>query len=114
MLFWSKQTPDTAELPKVSADEVRSGTSNATMVINPWDEYAAEEALQLGDRFDAESVAISMGSPDAVDALKHALAMGVGAATLVDSNGFSGGDHVDDCRGAGRRGQGTKAAQTWC
>ena len=85
-----KQTPDTAELPKVVADDVRAGKVKATMVINPWDEYAAEEAIQLGDRFDAESVAISMGSPDAVEALKHALAMGVNAAALVDSTGFSG------------------------
>ena len=87
-----KQTPDTAELPKVVADDVRAGKVKATMVINPWDEYAAEEAIQLGDRFDAESVAISMGSPDAADALKHALAMGVNSAALVDTTGFSGGD----------------------
>jgi electron transfer flavoprotein beta subunit len=87
-----KQTPDTAELPKVSADDVRAGKVKATMVINPWDEYAAEEAIQLGDRFDAESVAVSMGSPEAVDALKHALAMGVNAAALVDSSGLTGGD----------------------
>ena len=46
-----KQTPDTAELPKVSAEEVKSGELKVTMVINPWDEYAAEEAVQLGERF---------------------------------------------------------------
>ena len=87
-----KQTPDTAELPKVSADDVRAGKVKATMVINPWDEYAAEEAILLGDRFDAESVAISMGAPEAADALKHALAMGVGGAALVDTTGLTGGD----------------------
>lgn len=87
-----KQTPDTAELPKVSADEVRSGDVNATMVINPWDEYAAEETLLLADRFDGDTVAISMGGPDDLDALKHALAMGAGSASLVDSSGLDGGD----------------------
>jgi electron transfer flavoprotein beta subunit len=87
-----KQTPDTAELPKVSAEDVRSGKIKATMVINPWDEFAVEEAILLGDRYDVESVAISMGSPDAVDALKHALAMGVGGAALIDSSALSGGD----------------------
>ena len=75
-----KQTPDTAELPKVSADDVRAGKVKATMVINPWDEYAAEEAILLGDRFDAESVSISLGAPEAADALKHTLAMGVRAS----------------------------------
>lgn len=79
-----KQTPDTAELPKVRPDEVRSGSVQTTMVINPWDEFAAEEAILLNDRFDAESVALALGPPTATDALKHALAMGVGSAILVD------------------------------
>mgnify|MGYP001817218900 CR=1 FL=1 len=87
-----KQTPDTAELPKVSAEEVQSKDVKATMVINPWDEYAAEEAILLADCFDGDAVAITMGSPDAADALKHALAMGVGAASLVDTSDLSGAD----------------------
>ncbi len=80
-----KQTPDTAELPKVSAEDVAKGTVNATMVINPWDEFAAEEAILRADRYDAETVAISLGNADAVDALKHALAMGVAEAVLVEA-----------------------------
>jgi electron transfer flavoprotein beta subunit len=87
-----KQTPDTAELPKVSAEEVQSGSVNATMVINPWDEYAAEEAIQLSDRFDADAVAISMGTEDSADALKHALAMGIAEAALVDSSALGDAD----------------------
>ena len=87
-----KQTPDTAELPKISAQEVQSKDVKATMVINPWDEYAAEEAIQLADRFDGDAVAITMGSADAADALKHTLAMGVGSAALIDTDGASGGD----------------------
>ena len=81
-----KQTPDTAELPKVSAEEVRDGDVKATMVINPWDEFAAEESIDLSERFDGDATAIAMGSADATDALKHALAMGVGAATLVETD----------------------------
>ncbi len=87
-----KQTPDTAELSRVAAEDVRSGQIKATLVINPWDEFAAEEAILLGERYGATSVAISLGQPSAVDVLKHALAMGVGAATLVDSRGLQGGD----------------------
>ncbi len=85
-----KQTPDTAELPKVSADDVRSGDVKATMVINPWDEYAAEEAILLADRFDCDTVAVTMGNADATDVLKHALAMGIAEATLVDSSSLRG------------------------
>jgi electron transfer flavoprotein beta subunit len=87
-----KQTPDTAELPKVAAEDVRSGDVNTTMVINPWDEFAAEEAILLSERYDAAAVAISFGPADAVDALKHAIAMGVPDAVLVDNAGLEGGD----------------------
>ncbi len=81
-----KQTPDTAELPKISADEVREGDVKATMVINPWDEFAVEESIDLCDRFNGDAVAIALGSANTTDALKHALAMGVGAATLVETD----------------------------
>ncbi len=87
-----KQTPDTAELPKVSVAEAQSGEIKATMVINPWDEYAAEEAIDLCDRFDGDSVAVSLGKDGEIDALKHALAMGVGEAVLVDESLVAGGD----------------------
>ncbi|MCL4858640.1 MAG: electron transfer flavoprotein subunit beta/FixA family protein [Caldilineaceae bacterium] len=87
-----KQTPDTAELPKVSADDVQSGAVNATMVINPWDEFAAEEAILLCERFDGEAIAISAGAPGAVDALKHAIAMGIPEAVLVDDAELRAGD----------------------
>jgi len=87
-----KQTPDTAELPKVSADEVSSGSVQATMVINPWDEFAAEEAIDLADRFDGDSVAISMGEGGSTDALKHALAMGVSSAVLIEGDDSAADD----------------------
>ncbi|MBX3054241.1 MAG: electron transfer flavoprotein subunit beta/FixA family protein [Caldilineaceae bacterium] len=87
-----KQTPDTAELPKVSVAEAQSGDIAATMVINPWDEFAAEEAIDLADRFDADSVVISLGVEGEIDALKHALAMGVHEAVLVDESIVDGGD----------------------
>ena len=56
-----KQTPDTAELPTVTVDDVRQGDVKATLVINPWDEFAVEEAIQLGERFDADAIALSLG-----------------------------------------------------
>lgn len=87
-----KQTPDTAELPSVSAEDVAAGDVQAEMVINPWDEYAVEEVVQLGDRYDVESVAVSLGDPDDTSALKHALAVGIDAAAMVDGGPLAGGD----------------------
>jgi electron transfer flavoprotein beta subunit len=87
-----KQTPDTAELPSVAAEDVRKGDIRATLVINPWDEYAVEEAIQLSDRFDADAVALSLGGESTLDALKHAIAMGVSEAKLVDDAEIAAGD----------------------
>ena len=87
-----KQTPDTAELPRVTVAEAQSGEVQATMVINPWDEFAVEEAIDLSDRFGCETVAVSLGSEGDTDALKHALAMGVDSAVLVDEGVIGGGD----------------------
>ncbi len=87
-----KQTPDTSELPKVTVAEAQSGELQATMVINPWDEFAVEEAIDLSDRFGCDTVAISLGREGETDALKHALAMGVDSALHVDEQVVEGGD----------------------
>lgn len=87
-----KQTPDTAELPKISVEEARAGEPRATMVLNPWDEFAVEEAIDLSDRFGCQTVAVSMGPTDQTDALKHALAMGVESAVLIDEEVADGAD----------------------
>jgi electron transfer flavoprotein beta subunit len=87
-----KQTPDTAELPNVAADDVRVGELKATLVINPWDEYAVEEAILLSERFDADALALSLGGDSTIDALKHTIAMGVPEAKLIDDTELAGGD----------------------
>jgi electron transfer flavoprotein beta subunit len=87
-----KQTPDTAELPSVAAEDVQQGYIHATLVLNPWDEYAVEEAILLGERFDADALAFSVGSESAQDALKHTLAMGVAEAKRIDNSDLAGGD----------------------
>lgn len=87
-----KQTPDTAELPNVAAEEVVAGDVQATLVLNPWDEFAVEEAILLNERFDADTVVLSVGGERTVDALKHAIAMGIGEAKRIDLAGLAGGD----------------------
>jgi electron transfer flavoprotein beta subunit len=87
-----KQTPDTAELPNVAAEDVRTGELKATLVINPWDEYAVEEAILLSERFAADAVALSLGGDSTMDALKHTIAMGVPEAKLIDDTELVEGD----------------------
>lgn len=57
------------------------------MGINPFDENAIEEALLIKEKgLASEVVAVSIGAPANQDVLRHALAMGVDRAILVEAN----------------------------
>ena len=61
--------------------------AGAKMGINPFDENAIEEALRLKERGHAsEIVAVSLGTAVCQDVLRHALAMGVDRAILVETD----------------------------
>jgi electron transfer flavoprotein beta subunit len=72
-----KQVPDTAAKITVINGQVSWGDS--PLVINPWDEFAVEAALQQGD----DVTAISLGEAGGNEALKQALAMGCSEAVLI-------------------------------
>jgi len=60
---------------------------NVKMGINPFDENAVEEALRMKERgLVTEIVAVSLGTTANQDVLRHALAMGVDRALLVETD----------------------------
>jgi electron transfer flavoprotein beta subunit len=63
-------------------------------VINPCDLNAVEAALDLRDRYGAETYAITMGVPEAAAALRQCLAMGIGQAILLSDPAFAGADGI--------------------
>ena len=73
-----KQVPDSAA--KVVVEDGQISWGEAPLVINPWDEYAVEAALQTAEAQGGSVTAISMGKEDEREAIKHALAMGCGEA----------------------------------
>lgn len=87
-----KQVPDTAAQISVVDGQVSWG--DAPLVINPWDEYAVEAALQQAKDQGGTVTVISMGKEDETEALKHALAMGCNEAILVSDPGLAGADNV--------------------
>jgi electron transfer flavoprotein beta subunit len=87
-----KLTPDTEQLAEVQPQDVGAGDLGVTMVLNPWDEFAVEEALQLQERFDGEVVVMTLGGAESVEALKRAVAMGVEEAILLSDPAFDGSD----------------------
>jgi electron transfer flavoprotein beta subunit len=65
---------------------------DSPLIINPWDEYAVEEALLLRDDHGGKVTAISMGPEQALEALKHAVAMGADEAFRVWDDACAGSD----------------------
>jgi electron transfer flavoprotein beta subunit len=86
-----KQVPDTTEVkidPKTGT-LIREGVPS---IINPDDKNALEEAISLKDKYGANVTVISMGPPQAQNALREAMAMGADEAILISDRAFAGAD----------------------
>jgi electron transfer flavoprotein beta subunit len=87
-----KQTPDTAAIVTVEDGVVSWG--DAPVVLNPWDEFAVEEALRIKEAHGGQVSTISLGPEDATEALKQALAMGCDQAILISDPALAGADSL--------------------
>lgn len=85
-----KQVPDSAA--RVVAENGQPSWGDAPLVINPWDEYAVEAALQQAEAHNGDVSAISIGGENAKEALKHALAMGCNEAILISDPALAKAD----------------------
>jgi len=78
-----KQTFDTeAKIVLDAGGAIESQGVN--LIINPYDEYALEEALRITEASGGEVTVVSVGGPQVRESLRQALAMGVDRAVLVD------------------------------
>jgi electron transfer flavoprotein beta subunit len=72
---------------RVKADGSGIDLANVKMAINPFDEIAVEEALRLKEAGKAEEViAVSIGPAQAIETIRHALAMGADRGILVETD----------------------------
>jgi electron transfer flavoprotein beta subunit len=85
-----KQVPDSEAKVKAEGGQVSWG--DAPLVINPFDEYAVEGALQQKEAHNGTVTALCIGPESAREALKHALAMGADEAVLVSDPAL---DNID-------------------
>jgi electron transfer flavoprotein beta subunit len=85
-----KQTFDTEE--KIKLENGKIVESGANWIINPYDEYAVEEAVRLREQLGGEVTVVTIG-PDRVEsALRHAIAMGADQGVAI--SGVEGDEHV--------------------
>ena len=86
ILVGIKRVVDYAVRIRLKADGSGIVTDGVKMSINPFDEIALEEALRIRERGGAEEViAVSIGSSEAQQQLRTALAMGADRAILVET-----------------------------
>jgi len=86
-----KQVPGTTEVgidPQTNT-LIREGIKN---IINPLDTYALEEGVRIKERYGGKVIAISMGPPQAEEALREAISLGADEAILLSDSAFAGAD----------------------
>ncbi|MGY3610672.1 MULTISPECIES: electron transfer flavoprotein subunit beta/FixA family protein [unclassified Bradyrhizobium] len=86
-----KQVPDTAQIRvhPVTNTIMRQGVPT---IINPYDLFALEAALELRNAFGGEITVLTMGPPSAEDSLRKALTFGADRAVLLTDRCFAGAD----------------------
>jgi electron transfer flavoprotein beta subunit len=86
-----KQVPD-AKNVRIDPNThtlVRQGVES---IVNPFDMFAVEAALRLKDRSGAQVTSLTMGPPQAADALRETLSLGVDDGLLLSDRAFAGAD----------------------
>lgn len=79
-----KQVPDSEANIRINPENTDIETSGIKFVINPYDEYAIEEALRIKEKnTDTEIIAITLGGATAQEVLRGCLALGVQRAVHI-------------------------------
>ncbi len=87
-----KYVPDTAIKAKVAPDGKSLNLADVSFVVNPYDEFAVEEALRIKEKSGAEVIVVSAGSEKATAGLRTCLAMGADSAVLVQDDALENSD----------------------
>ncbi|TFB24972.1 electron transfer flavoprotein subunit beta/FixA family protein [Filobacillus milosensis] len=78
-----KKTFDTEEKIQINGGVIEE--DGAEFIINPYDEYAIEEAIKLRDEHDGEVTVVTVGDEESEKQLRTALAMGADKAVLINT-----------------------------
>ena len=81
-----KEVPDTEAHIKPAADQKSIDEAGIAFIINPYDEYAVEEALKIQEAKGGETTAICIGGERANETLRAALAMGINKPVRIKSD----------------------------
>ncbi len=97
ILVCVKHVPDTETAVKIGADGKSIQTQDVNFILNPYDEFAVEEALKLKENKDGEVTLITLGPEEAKKSLRTGLAMGADKAIHVACDAMHDSNTVATC-----------------
>jgi electron transfer flavoprotein beta subunit len=82
-----KRVPETGARITLTPDAQAIDTTLLGFTISPHEECAVEEALRITEQHGGSTTVLTLGPPAASEQLRNALAMGIGAAVLLETDG---------------------------
>jgi len=86
-----KQVPDTTEV-RIDPETNTLIREGVPAIVNPFDAHATEAAVQMKEKHGAYVTVLSMGPPQATEAIKKCLSMGADRGILLSDRAFAGAD----------------------
>ena len=83
-----RRVPDTATRIKIAPDGKSIVTSDAEFVVNPYEEYALEQGVQLKEKHGGEVTVLTLGPEKSTSVILKALALGADKAIHLKSENF--------------------------
>ena len=87
-----KQVPDTESLIQISGDGKTIKGEDIKWVMNPYDEFAVEEALRIREAKGGVVTVLSLGPQKATETIRTALAMGADKGVHINDAAAEGSD----------------------
>lgn len=78
--------PDTATKIKIDASGTSIDSNGVTFILNPYDEFAIEEALKTKEKLGGTVYVITLGADNAQETIRKALAMGADEGILLKAD----------------------------
>lgn len=87
ILVCIKRVPATGSRMTLTADEQEIDTRYLNFTFSPHEECALEEAVRLVEQHGGTTAVLTLGSAEAVDVLRDAMALGIDRAILLQTDG---------------------------
>lgn len=83
-----RRVPDTATRIRISSDGKSIDTTDVEYIINPYEEYALEQGVQLKEKHGGEVTVLTLGPEKSTQVILKALALGADKAIHLKSDSF--------------------------